>query len=172
MCLRRLILCSFAAMSACALAACASSDAQSTRERPRLHLSIAASADVNPDDQKRAAPIVVRLYELKSDSTFNAADFYSLYDKDKTVLADELIARNEYQLRPGERKVLQRRTDPATTTLGVLAAYRDLPNAVWRTSYALPAVPDAAWYRRTSELSLSIEVGTNAVSVVLTAPSR
>ncbi|HVE08572.1 MAG TPA: type VI secretion system lipoprotein TssJ [Paraburkholderia sp.] len=158
--------------ASCALIACANGDAQSARAPLRLHVSLAASADVNPDDQQRAAPIVVRLYELKTDSAFNAADFYSLHDKDKAVLTDELVARDEFQLRPGERKVLLRRADPAATVLGVLAAYRDLPNSVWRATYALPAAPDAAWYRRAPQLNLSIEVDTHAVSVVPAVPSR
>jgi type VI secretion system protein VasD len=168
----RLILTLLATAASCTLAACAGSDAQNARERLRLNLSIVASADVNPDEQKRAAPIVVRVYGLKTGSAFNAADFYSLHDKDKTVLADELIMRDELQLRPGERKVLQRHVDRSTTVLGVLAAYRDLPNSVWRATYVLPAAPEPAWYRRTPQLSLSIEVDTNAVSVVPTTPSR
>ncbi len=42
---------------------------------------------------------------------------------------------------------IARTADAATTTLGVLAAYRDLPNAVWRSVYTLPIAPDKAWYR-------------------------
>jgi type VI secretion system protein VasD len=168
----RLIPSILAVAASCTLTACASSDAQNAREQLRLNLSIVASTDVNPDDQKRAAPIVVRVYELKTDSAFNTADFYSLYDKDKAVLADEFVVRNEFQLRPGEHKILQRRADPAATVIGVLAAYRDLPNSVWRATYALPAAPDAAWYRRAPQLSLRIEVDTNVVSVVPVNPSR
>jgi type VI secretion system protein VasD len=149
------------------LAACAGSGSNSKAARVpiRLELSLVASNDVNPDDQKRAAPIVVRVYELKTDATFNSADYFSLQDKDKTVLADDLVARDQFQLRPGEQAVIRRTIDPATTRLGILAAYRDLPNSVWRVVYALPVAPEAAWYWRSPKLKLIADIGAKAVSV-------
>jgi type VI secretion system protein VasD len=147
------------------LAACASNDPKTPREAIRLDLSVMASARVNPDDQKRAAPIVVRIYELKTDSVFNSADFFSLQDKDKTLLTDDLVSRDQFQLRPGEHKTIQTKADPATTTIGVLAAYRDLPNSVWRAVYPLPAAPDAAWYHRSPKLKLTIDLDANAIKV-------
>jgi type VI secretion system protein VasD len=149
------------------LAACAGRDSnpRAARVPIRLELSLVASSDVNPDDQKRAAPIVVRVYELKTDATFNAADYFSLQDKDKTVLVDDLVARDQFQLRPGEQTVIRRTIDPATTRLGILPAYRDLPNAVWRVTYSLPVAPEAAWYWRSPKLKLIADLGAKAVSV-------
>ena len=150
------------------LAACASNDPKTPKEPVKLDLSVMASAQVNPDDQKRAAPIVVRVYELKTDGVFNSADFYSLQDKDKTVLADDLVTREQFQLRPGEHKTIRTRADPATTAIGVLAAYRDLPNSVWRAVYPLPTAPDAAWYRLAPKLKLTIDLDANAIKVTET----
>ena len=47
------------------LGACASNspDPHASKEPTRLDLSIAAAKDVNPDDKRRPAPIVVRVYE-------------------------------------------------------------------------------------------------------------
>ncbi|MCI0151584.1 type VI secretion system lipoprotein TssJ [Paraburkholderia sediminicola] len=148
------------------LAACASGDPK-PRETLRLDLTVNAAPTVNPDGQKRAAPIVVRLYELKTDGAFNAADFFTLQDKDKTVLADDLVKRDQFQLRPGEHVTVTRTADPATTTLGILAAYRDLPNSVWRAVYALPVVTDKPWYRFGSpKLKLVITLDANAIEVI------
>ena len=80
-----------------ALTACASRDPQTPKEVIRLDLSVVASAGVNPDSQKRPAPIVVRVYELRTDSTFATADYFSLQDKDKTLLADDLVRRDAFQ---------------------------------------------------------------------------
>ena len=114
----------------------------------------------------RAAPIVVRIYELKNDGAFEAADFFTLQTQDKTVLADDVAKRDELQLRPGEHQTLVRRPDSATKTIGVIAAYRDLPNAVWRAVYAMPAVPDKAWYRLfTPKLKLTIDLEAKAVKI-------
>lgn len=150
------------------LAACASGDPK-PKEALRLDLTVNAATTVNPDEQKRAAPIVVRIYELKTDGAFNAADFFTLQDKDKTALADDLVKRDQFQLRPGEHVTITRAADPATTTLGILAAYRDLPNAVWRAVYAIPTTSDKAWYRlSTPKLKLSITLDANAIKVTET----
>lgn len=152
---------------ACAilLAACASS-APKLKEPIRLTLTVNALPGVNPDGRGQAAPIVVRVYELKDDGAFVAADFFSLQTQDKTMLADDIVRRDEFLLRPGERKRISRRADPATTTIGVLAAYRDLPNSVWREIHALPSAPDAAWYRIFSpKLTLNIDLDANAVRI-------
>ena len=161
----RLITSVTAVAFALVLVACASGDPK-PREPLRLDVTVNAAATVNPDGHKRAAPIIVRIYELKTDGTFNSADFFTLQDKDKTVLADDLVKRDQFQLRPGEHVTITRAADPATTTLGILAAYRDLPNSVWRAVYALPVTPDKAWYRfSTPKLKLTIMLDANAIKV-------
>lgn len=151
---------------AVSLSACASRGAPSPKEPFRLEMALNAQPDVNPDDRGRAAPVVVRLYELKNDGAFKSADFFTLQSRDKTVLADDIVKRDELQLRPGERQTLERPVDPATIAIGVVASYRDLPNAVWRAVYAMPAAPDKAWYRMsTPKLKLTIDLGANAVKI-------
>ncbi|MFM0198539.1 type VI secretion system lipoprotein TssJ [Paraburkholderia fungorum] len=149
------------------LGACVSSNpnTQAAKEPIRLDLSIKAAKDVNPDDKGRAAPIVVRVYELKNDAAFAAADFFSLQDRDKTLLADDVNAREEFLLRPGDTKSVRRKSNPSTLAIGILAAYRDLPNAVWRETYPLPPAPDAAWYRRAGKVKLNIDLDANALKV-------
>jgi type VI secretion system protein VasD len=152
-----------------ALSACASSGEPKPKEPIRLDMRVNALPDVNPDDRGRAAPIVVRIYELKNDGAFNTADFFTLQTQDKTVLGDDIVKRDELQLRPGEHQTLVRRPDPATTTVGVIAAYRDLPNAVWRAVYAMPAAPEKAWYRVfTPKLKLTIVLEAKAVKITET----
>lgn len=161
----RLIPLATACTLALLLAACASNDPK-PHEPLRLDLTVSAAATVNPDDQGRAAPIVVRVYELKTDNAFKAADYFSLQDKDKTVIADDLVKRDEFQLRPGEHQTIRRIADASTTTLGVLAEYRDLPHAVWRTVYPLPATPGKAWYRFSSpKLNLTINLDADAIRI-------
>lgn len=160
---RTLLVCGLVVM----LGACASNsaDPRTSKEPTRLDLSIAAAKDVNPDDKGRAAPIVVRVYELKNDGVFKLEDFFSLQDKDKTVLADDLTARDEILLRPGDTKTIRRKSDPATTVIGILAAYRDLPNTVWRATYELPPAPATAWYRSGNKIKLNIDLGANAIKI-------
>ncbi|WP_175689531.1 type VI secretion system lipoprotein TssJ [Burkholderia anthina] len=147
------------------LSACASGEPK-PKEPIRLEMTVDAKADVNPDDRGRAAPIVVRLYELKNEIAFEAADFFTLQTQDKTVLGDDVVKRDEMLLRPGEHQTIVRRPDPAATAIGVIAAYRDLPNAVWRTVYTMPVAPDKAWYRfSTPKLKLKIDLEAKAIRI-------
>ncbi|WP_439890904.1 type VI secretion system lipoprotein TssJ [Ralstonia sp. 25C] len=148
-----------------ALSACASGEPK-PKEPIRLEMSVNALSGVNPDDRGRPAPIVVRIYELKNDGAFKAADFFTLQTQDKTVLADDVVKRDELQLRPGEQQVVVRRPDAATTAIGVIAAYRDLPNSVWRTVYTMPAALDKAWYSFSApKLTLNIDLDANATRI-------
>lgn len=163
----KLVIASIAWALVVMLGACASSDPdpKTPKEPLRLELSVRAGSDVNPDDKGRSAPIVVRIYELKNDGMFKSQDFLSLQEKDKLLLADDLNVRDEFLLRPGDLKTIRRKPDSTTRVIGVLAAYRDLPNAVWRSTYELPEARDAAWYRRGSKLHLNIDLGAKAIKV-------
>src|ERR1700680_2089380 len=90
-----------------------------------------AHANVNPDARGRPSPVVVRFYELKSLAAFDAADFFSMFDRDKETLGAELVAREEFNLRPGEKRPLARTLQLDTRYIGVVAAFRDLERSQW-----------------------------------------
>lgn len=94
-------------------------------------------ASVNPDSRGRPSPVVVRLYELKSLAAFNGADFFSVFERDKETLGAELLAREEFLFRPGEKRQLERKLQPEATFVGVIAAFRDLEHAQWRGTMAV-----------------------------------
>ncbi|HEY2189090.1 MAG TPA: type VI secretion system lipoprotein TssJ [Caldimonas sp.] len=95
--------------------------------------TIQASPQINPSASGRPSPLLVRVYELKSAATFNAADFMSLYQRDQASLAADMLAKEEYVLSPGETKTFAKTLAPDTRFLGVVAAYRDLEHAKWRS---------------------------------------
>ena len=95
--------------------------------------TIQASDQLNPSASKRPSPVVLRVYELKTAASFNSADFMSLYQRDKAELGDDLIAREEFVLAPGEAKTFGKTLAPGTRFIGVVAAYRDVEHARWRS---------------------------------------
>jgi type VI secretion system protein VasD len=99
--------------------------------------TIQASAQINPSASKRPSPLLVRIYELKSAAAFNAADFMSLYQRDQAELAADMLAKEEFVLAPGETKTFAKTLAPDTRFLGVVAAYRDLEHAKWRSVVAV-----------------------------------
>jgi type VI secretion system protein VasD len=118
-------------VSCVALASCGA--APPPKPQPvNVKLTIAASADVNPDAQNRPSPIVIRIYQLKDDAAFKDADFFALYDKEEATLAATLVSRAEFELAPGERHTADFAISPDTRFIGVAAAYRDIRNAQWR----------------------------------------
>ena len=103
-----------------------------------VEVTLAASADVNPDARGRPSPIMVKFYELKSLTAFQAADFFTIFDRDKDILGSELTMRNEFSLAPNDRQVFTREPQAETKFIGVIAAYRDIDRAIWRASYEIP----------------------------------
>jgi type VI secretion system protein VasD len=99
---------------------------------PKLSISVVAARRLNPDIRGRASPVVVRLYELKSVAPFDSADFMSLYEKDRSVLGSELVAREEFMLEPGESKAIDKLLAPEVRCLGVVVTFREIERAQWR----------------------------------------
>jgi type VI secretion system protein VasD len=116
------------------LAACASSPKPPPPEPPtQVTGTISASTQLNPNIAKRASPLLVRIYQLKSPTAFNASDFVSLYQRDQAELGGDLVAREEFMLMPGETRAWDRVLGPDVKCIAVFGAYRDLEHASWRS---------------------------------------
>ena len=142
--------------------------AQEAKEPTKLQLKIEAAVQTNPDDTGRPSPVKVRVYELKDGNAFSEADYFSLNTNDKLVLGADLLAREEFILRPGESKRIERKSHPQTTVLGILAGYRDLNN-VWRLVHVLPEAPSAEWYRMlmpSKKADLTVQLQPQGIVVV------
>ncbi|HMK85282.1 MAG TPA: type VI secretion system lipoprotein TssJ [Steroidobacteraceae bacterium] len=118
--------------AACAVLAACSSPPPKPPQPVSVKLTIAAGADVNPDSQNRPSPVVIRVYQLKDDAAFKAADFFALYDKEQATLGATLVSRQELELAPAEQRTADYSVSPDTRFIGVAAAYRDIRNAEWR----------------------------------------
>jgi len=121
-----------------------------------IEAKLQADAALNPDLDGRPSPLAVRLYELKSLSVFNNADFFNLFEQDVALLGDELQMRDELHFQPGETKTLARDLRPDTRYLGVIGAYRDIENARWRNSIEIPHGDD---------MDLIIEFGAKGIEI-------
>jgi type VI secretion system protein VasD len=106
---------------------------------PVINATVVAGAQINPDVRKRPSPVVVRVFELKSSTLFEQADFVSLFEKEQAVLGPELVSREEFVIRPGETKPLSKPLAPDTKFVGVMVAFRELERARWRA--IVPVVP-------------------------------
>ena len=134
-----------------ALVACASPPPKPTE----IEGQIQASANVNPSVSKRPSPLLIRIYELKTPTAFNNADFVSLYQRDQAELGADLVARDEVVLNPGESRPIKKVAAPETRYIGVFGAYRDLDHAKWRQVIAVQPNVKQTIVIRADELAIS-----------------
>ncbi len=97
-----------------------------------------ATDDINPNRQGRPSPVKVAIFHLRSADAFQSLDFFKLFDAASGVIDADVIQRTDMQVQPGETLTIAGEFDPETTHVGVLAAFRDIDNADWRTVLALP----------------------------------
>jgi len=115
-----------------------------------------AAPTLNPDARQRPSPLVIRVYELSGKAQFDSADFVSLYERDKQALGPTLVSQEEFVLRPDELRSWNKKLAPETKFVGVVAAYREIEKAAWRTAYAIqPNAPN----------NLTIRFDTLAVTI-------
>ncbi len=100
--------------------------------RVKAPMTIAVSADVNPDSSGRPSPVVVRVYQLRTDAAFRATDFFALFQDDQKALGPEMISRDEFTMAPSARKTVDVTMSPDTRFIGAIAAFRDIRNTQWR----------------------------------------
>lgn len=122
-----------------------------------ITLELAATAQVNPDANGRPSPVLVRVYELRAPGVFESADFFALLEQDRSVLADDLINRWEYQLEPGERRRVDASFQASSGHIGVIAAYRNIEEATWRVVEPIESGRNNAFVATIDALRLEIE---------------
>jgi len=121
-----------AGLAALLLASALSGCGTSVPKPTRLQGNIVAAVGLNPSINDRPSPLLLRIYELRSPTAFNQADFMSLYQSDQTTLAADLVMREEVMLQPGETRPFNKLLAPETRFIGVIAVYRNLERATWR----------------------------------------
>jgi len=104
-----------------------------------INAEVLASDVINPDGDGRPSPIVVRLYELKSLGTFNAVEFFPLYNEETAILGDDMVYREEFSLIPGGKRLYNRTPTADTQYLAVIAAFRSIDQATWKAAVPIPA---------------------------------
>ncbi|MFS2158165.1 type VI secretion system lipoprotein TssJ [Pseudomonas sp. Pseusp122] len=116
-----------------------------------ITLHFQAVAGLNPGADGQAAPVRVRLYELKNSATFSRADYFALADRAQATLGVDLLDQDEVLIRPGQSLDIRRTLTPATRQLGLVVGYREIDQARWRT--VISVLP-----RQTTEYTISLDV--------------
>lgn len=121
----------FLALCGLCLTGCAS-DPPAPPPPTIVNIAIHCGPELNPGGDGLASPVLLRLYELRSPASFNAADFFALFNDDSAVLGGDLAHKSVFQLKPGEFKQLMLQPEDDSQAIGLFAAFRQLDNAQWR----------------------------------------
>jgi type VI secretion system protein VasD len=102
-----------------------------------LDLTIAADQDINPDDRSRPSPVIVTLYQLSAKGAFSADDYFELSDGKQ--IAQDLMARDQISINPGERKTLSQPVKDNAQFFAIVASFQQIDKAAWKAVVQIPA---------------------------------
>ena len=98
-----------------------------------LDLAFRADTNINPDENNTPSPLYIRMYELKSDKQFKNADFIDIYERDKEVLGDDMLAKQRLKrLVPGEHREKDFVLNPQTRFVGLFAEFQKYKNSTFK----------------------------------------
>jgi type VI secretion system protein VasD len=104
-----------------------------------IPITLRATDRVNPDEQGQALATVVRIYQLKGTAKVDAADFDSVYRREKETLGEDLIQVEELEIPPGKSLSKNITPDKATKAVMVMAIFRRPVGNLWRSIVPLAA---------------------------------
>lgn len=134
------------------LPACGSS----TPDPTTVGATITATSSINPNSVAEPSPVVLRIYQLKSDSAFNAAEFSEIFYNDRKVLGGDLLGQKEYNVKPGDNLTYDDTVSPETRYIGLVAGFRDIENATWRAVTAVTPEDENQLIVNVDSLSVSL----------------
>lgn len=133
-------------------------------------VSIRIDEGVNPDGRGKAAPILVKVFELKSSGNFETADYFALQDRDRETLSTELVNADQAILRSGEERTFKREAALDSRAIGIIAGYRKLEEARWRIVLPLKEPKQTnlykVWQFSPSEQAVHIVIKKTGIEVL------
>ncbi len=111
-----------------------------------VQLVITASPSINPDINGRPSPVVVRIYQLKAQTAFSIADYFTLTEREQEALGSDLLFRESFVIRPGEtRKWEHTYNAMGGRGLGIVVGYRAIERSTWRAFVEVPDEGSPLW---------------------------
>jgi type VI secretion system protein VasD len=130
----------------------------------KVKAAVTAVEDLNPDYQGRPSPVNIIVFQLVSADAFSNADFFSLFEPEAAVLGGDMLAKTQILLQPGESREWVAEFSKKTRFVGVIAAYRDIENAQWRATVALPKKGFISKFFKKNKLRITVDTLAVAVS--------
>ena len=105
-------------------------------------LNIYAGELINPNENERPRPVVVRLYQLARDTPMLNAKYTPILKDDAKVLKDDLLGKEEFVVYPNDRVEIKFERNPEAMSLVGAAMFHDPRGNSWKTFYTFPPMPN------------------------------
>jgi type VI secretion system protein VasD len=105
--------------------------------RHAASITLAASEQVNASAGERGLPVAVRVYQLQSDSKLRNATFEEVWQDDKSVLRNDLLALDEQTAYPGQTVHFKLELRPEATAIAAVALFREPKGKDWFVTFDL-----------------------------------
>ncbi len=105
-------------------------------------LRIYADELINPNEDDKTRPVMVRLYQLKSDMKIGNARYEDLLNKDKETLGDTFVKVDEIEVFPNDLYEVKFERIPEASILAGVAFFRSPIGQSYKTYYEFPPMPN------------------------------
>ena len=95
-------------------------------------VSVRVDEGVNPDGRGMAAPILVKMFELRTAAGFETADYFALQDRSRETLGSDFVNVDQAMIPSGEERTFRREAGLESRAIGIIAGYRRLEGVRWR----------------------------------------
>lgn len=121
------------------LTACGGNNARPACDvQENANLRIEATDRMNPDEDGRPLPTLVRVYQLGSLGTMETASFDDIHTNDEETLGEAFLGKDEFTVYPETRTTRQFERNPEANFIVGFAAVRRPTGVSWRTILELP----------------------------------
>lgn len=98
-----------------------------------VNVNFKSSNYLNPDQQQKSLPVVVRLFQLNTAAAFMRANFWELWQQPQQALGSSLLAQKSITIAPGINHQITLQRKKTAKYLGVMAVFRKPVGGQWRT---------------------------------------
>ena len=104
-----------------------------------IGVRILSDGTINPSPAGQAAPVVVRIYALKSNVPFLQSDFATMFSGDEGHLGSSLAFRKEILVPPDANIPVKAEVTPEAEYVAAMACFRAADQSQWRVIEGLQA---------------------------------
>jgi type VI secretion system protein VasD len=133
-----------------------------------VNMQINAAQYLNPNTQGIAEPLILTIYQLKTPMKFKQASYSDLLMNASQKLGDDLIDKESVEVKPSEKSTHAIQIDTDVKYIGIVASYRDINTAIWRTVVVVPSASSkrSKFLPQNKNIPIALNLQSNEMHIV------